>query len=296
MEALPSLRQLKYLTALAESLSFSKAADTCNVTQSTLSAGIAALENLLGQSLVDRSRRQVSLTPLGKEIATKAHNLVLAATDIVIRAQEANAPLSGTLRLGIIPTIAPYLLPRLLPQLQESLPEIDLQLTEDLSGRLLAGLRNGDLDVLILAFPFDTPGMVQKKLYAEPFYLACPRDYRKTEKPATLREMEGENLLLLEEGHCLREHALAACKLKPKHDRKAFSTSSLPTLIQMVQHGYGITLLPAMAVEQGPLPRNIEIFPFQSPAPKREIGLVWRESNPREPAFLKLAEVITASN
>ena len=289
---LPSIKHLQYFVALAEQHSFSRAADACHVTQSTLSAGIAALESLLKQQLVDRSQRQVMLTPFGTELVDKARAVVADAAAMVERAQHLRTPLSGPLRMGIIPTIAPYMLPRLLPVLQKKFPALELQLHEDLSARLTEGLKKGELDLILLAFPYDTPGMVQMKLFDEPFLLACPKGRWKKAPPVHTEELDAGNLILLEEGHCLRDHALAACKLQPVRQRRTFSATSLPTLIQMVQHGYGVTLLPEMAVKHGHLPANIEIFPFAKPPPQRRVGLVWREKSPRQDEYKALAACI----
>ena len=289
---LPSIKHLQYFVALAEHGSFSRAAAACNVTQSTLSAGIAALESLLGQPLADRTQRHVLLTPFGAELVDKVRGIIGDASEIVERARYLKTPLSGPLRLGIIPTIAPYMLPRMLPALQKKFPALELQLHEDLSARLMERLKRGDLDLILLAFPYDTPGMTQMKLFDEDFFLACPKGRWKKAPPVRTEDLETGNLILLEEGHCLRDHALAACKLQPLRQRRTFSATSLPTLIQMVQHGYGITLLPEMAVKYGHLPANIEIFPFRKPVPTRQIGLAWRERTPRQSEYLMLAACI----
>lgn len=289
---LPSLRQLQYLVAVAEEGSFSRAAQSCHVTQSTLSAGIAALESLLGQTLLDRSQNPVTLTSFGREALDRSQEIIRSATAMVERARYLGAPLTGPLRLGIIPTIAPYMLPRILPPLQKKFPALELQLHEDLSARLVEGMKRGELDLILLAFPYNTPGMVQHKLFDEPFFLACPKGLWERPPPVRTEDLEAESLILLEEGHCLRDHALEACELQPLQQRRTFSATSLPTLIQMVQHGYGITLLPEMAVKRGYLPQNIEVFPFKPPLPTRRIGLAWRENSPREKEFLMLAEQV----
>jgi LysR family transcriptional regulator, hydrogen peroxide-inducible genes activator len=287
MDHLPSLRQLQYLTSLAELKSFSRAAAHCHVTQSTFSAGIAALENVLGQNLADRSRRQVALTPLGEEVAHKARAIITAAGDIVERARHMKAPLTGPLRLGIIPTVAPYLLPSLLPALKKAHPGMELQIREDLSPRLVQAAKAGEIDVILLAFPYETPGFEQHELFAEDFVLAAPRGQWKKKGAVTGSDLQGHELLLLEEGHCLRDHAMAGCNLRPAESRRAFGATSLTTLIQMVQHGYGITLLPDMAARHAP--KNIDLIPFKRPAPGRHIGLAWRENSPRAAEFELLA-------
>lgn len=290
---LPSLRQLQYLRAVAAEGSFSRAAEACHVTQSTLSAGIAALESLLKQSLIDRSQTPVVLTALGAEVAESAHRLINEASALVERARHLNAPLSGPLRLGIIPTIAPYLMPSLLPVLQKRFPQLELQLHEDLSARLAEGLRKGDLDLILLAFPYDTPGMTQRILFEEPFYLACPKGQWKGMRLKTTDLEKLGNLILLEEGHCLRDHALAACHLQPLPQRRAFSATSLPTLLQMVRHGYGTTLLPEMVVKSG-VASNMDVIPFSdAPPPSRTIGMAWRRNSPAAAEYEILCDILT---
>ncbi len=296
MEYLPTIRQLQYLLALAEHGSFSKAADHCHVTQSTLSAGIKELENLLGHDVVDRSRRNVLLSPLGHAILDDARAIIARSADITARARALGQPLSGPVRMGIIPTIAPYLLPEILPQLKEQYESLELQITEDLSGRITEQLKAGSLDLILLAFPYDTPGMTQTLLFDEPFYLACPKGDWPGKVPVAMDDLQGHELLLLEEGHCLRDHALAACRFQPRTGRETFNATSLPTLIQFVQHGYGMTLLPEMAVQPGSLPENLDILPFGAPAPTRRIGMAWREKHPQEKDFQMLAEAIKAAH
>ncbi len=292
MSHLPTIRQLQYLSALAVHQSFSKAATHCHVTQSTLSAGIKELETLLNQKVVDRSRKQVTLTSFGRNILEEAHIILTHAGEITARARALEKPLTGPLRMGIIPTIAPYLLPQILPKLQEKHPNLLLQLTEDLSARITEQLRNGTLDLILLAFPYDTPGMVQTLLFEEPFYLACPKGTWQGKVPVIMDELENKELLLLEEGHCLRDHALAACQFRAKAERNSFNATSLSTLVQFVQHGYGMTMLPEMAVQQGMVPENIDIIPFAAPKPTRQIGIAWRKNHPQEKEFQMLVEAI----
>ncbi|PJB69642.1 MAG: hydrogen peroxide-inducible genes activator [Alphaproteobacteria bacterium CG_4_9_14_3_um_filter_47_13] len=292
LDSLPTLRQLQYLLALAEHQSFSKAAEFCYVTQSTLSAGIKELETHLSQQLVNRAGKQMTLTSFGEEVAEQARIILAHARDISARARSLEKPLSGALRLGIIPTIAPYLLPQILPPLQKKFPDLELQLTEDQSARLVEQLRKGLLDLALFAFPYDMPDMVQTLLFEEPFYIACPEKTWQGKNPAILGDLENKELLLLEEGHCLRDHALAACHFRAKAERRIFNATSLPTLIQFVQHGYGMTLLPKMAVEWGIIPKNIEIIPFALPCPTRKIGLIWRKKHPQEKEFILFSETL----
>ena len=277
--ALPKLRQLQYLVALADAKSFSKAADICNVTQSTLSAGIKDLENTLQQVLVDRSSRKVVLTAFGKELEGEARDMLQQAEGIVNRAKTLNDPFRGTLRLGVIPTIAPYALPSVLPLLQKSYPQLNIQIHEDLSARLVEKLENGYLDMILMAFPFDVNGLDYEVLAKESFVVASPRGQLKTSQKFKMDDLENHKVLLLEDGHCLRDHALEACNLSPRKNWQSFSATSLPTLIEMVRHGYGLTLLPEMAIKGGATPKDIDIIPFKTPLPTRQIGLAWRRGS-----------------
>jgi LysR family hydrogen peroxide-inducible transcriptional activator len=274
----PTLRQLEYLIALEDTGSFSRAAEKCLVTQSTLSAGIKELETILGQKVIERGRK-ASLTPFGQQTSDQARKIFTDVDSILARSKSLCLPLSGPLRLGVIPTIAPYLLPRILPGLQKQFPTLELQLHEDLTERLLEQLHQGRLDVILMAFPYDTPGLSQKILFSEDFVVACPKGH-KHPKAYKTEDLAGEKLLLLEDGHCLRDHALSACKIRLPRQRKTFSATSLPTLIQMVASGYGITLLPEMAGKKGALPSNLELIPFKNPKPSREIGLAWPKNSP----------------
>lgn len=289
----PSLKQLSYLTALEEAQSFSLAADKCAVTQSTLSAGIKELETIIGQKLVTRGRKRTTLTPFGAEVAQQAQQMLGHADSIMARARLLDEPLSGPLRLGIIPTIAPYKLPDILPRIAKAYPKLELQLSEDLTERLLHKLERGEIDVALLAFPYETPGMEQLIIYEEPFYAAVPKDHHSKAAILDIKDIKPEELLLLEDGHCLRDHALSACKIQPARQRKAFSATSLQTLIQMVQHGMGITLLPEMATDQKALPSGIKIIPLKGKQkPIRQIGLCWRKNNPHQSDFKLLAQQI----
>lgn len=277
----PKLRQLEYLTTLQDEKSFSKAALACNVTQSTLSAGIKELEEILGQQLVNRKGREITLTALGEEISEQARSIIGNVDHIVARAQAQKMPLCGTLRLGVIPTIAPYLLPSLLPDIQNSFPNLELQLHEGLSEPLVEKIHMRQLDGAIIAFPYDSDGLEHHDLFDEAFYLAAPKN-KVLPKNLSIKDIKPEELLLLEDGHCLRDHALAACKLQLPARRKTFSATSLATLIQMVSHGYGVTLLPEMVVKHAPMPDGIKLTAFKSPAPSRKIGMVWANNAPKK--------------
>ncbi|MGN7439193.1 MAG: LysR substrate-binding domain-containing protein [Alcanivorax sp.] len=288
----PKLRQLEYLLALDNEQSFSNAAAACNVTQSTLSAGIKDLENILGQQLVNRAGRStVSLTAFGNDVAEQSRMILSDVDNIVARARQMRAPLSGILRLGIIPTIAPYFLPQAIKTISEEYPDLELQLHEDLSDRLIDQITKRQLDAAIMAFPHKTEGMETHTLFEEDFYLAAPK-CKDIPDGVDMDDITQDELLLLEDGHCLRDHALAACTFIPSVKRKTFSATSLPTLLQMVGQGYGKTLLPEMVVKNAPIPDGIQIIPIQSPAPTREIGMVWLDNSPQRKELNALAETL----
>lgn len=287
----PTLRQLQYIVALNSEGSFSKAAETCYVTQSTLSAGIKELETILGLTLVDRKSRKVSFTAAGEEILGDAEDILKRVENMTGRIKTMGEPMSGPLRLGVIPTIAPYLLPKILSPLGEKFPKLEIRLYEDLTERLLQQLREGRIDIALIAFPYDLDAMDHDILFEEPFLLACPAANPRPKSALTLDDLDSENLLLLEDGHCLRDHALKACKLQAPGTRKTFSASSLPTLIQMVAHGYGSTLLPEMIAENE-LPNTVKLIPFKTPKPTRQIGLTWMSGSHRANDFKLLAKTM----
>ena len=289
---LPSIRQISFFLAVSEVKNFSEAANLCNVSQQALSKAIQELEDILGHKLFNRQKRKVTLTALGAEFLPTARHIMSQTESLVKRAREVENPMSGPLRLGIIPTIAPYMLPIILPTIQMTYPNLELQIFEDQSARLAEQLENGALDLILLAFPFKTPKAKQKFLFEEPFYLAIPKSYDIDAQHINAADLEPGKLLLLADGHCLTDHALQACNLQKLSQRKTYSASSLTTLIQMVSHGYGMTLLPEMAIDKRHIPENIKIIPFKNPKPTRRIGLAWLKSSLRETDFLKLAEII----
>ncbi|MES9963546.1 MAG: LysR substrate-binding domain-containing protein [Candidatus Sedimenticola sp. 20ELBAFRAG] len=277
---LPTIRQLQYLVAVVELRHFGQAAERCFVTQSTLSAGIQELESLLGASLIERSKRKVLPTPLGLEIADKALQLLGLAGEISEMARHQGESMTGTLRLGVIPTIGPFLLPRVLPGIRRAFPGLELKLVEDQSPRLLQRLERGTLDTAILAFPYPTGELERRIFWKENFLVALPCDHSlaKRDQLATC-DLPNEELLLLEEGHCLTDHALTACHLEGLKSRAAFEGTSLYTLLQMVAGGQGITFLPQMAATSELLPPDeIKLVPLSEPGPHRQIGLVWRKT------------------
>jgi len=294
MATLPSLRQLKYLVALAEHLNFTRAAEASFVTQSTLSAGLKELEAALGARLVERDRQSVVLTPLGAEIVARARTLISQAEDLVELASGAAGPMSGTLRLGTIPTVAPFLLPEVLPALRKRYPALKLLLREDLTANLLARLAAAQLDFALIALPYDTGGLLVAPLYEDEFWLAGRRDDPAFKaKRLAVTAPVAERLLLLEEGHCLREHTLAACARNATANSSGIEATSLLTLVQMVESGLGLALIPEIALRNGLLDKTGLIArPLAPPAPKRTLALVARPTTARKSEFETLAAFI----
>jgi LysR family transcriptional regulator, hydrogen peroxide-inducible genes activator len=283
MPALPTLRQLAYLVELAQRLNFHAAAEAQFVTQSTMSAGIKELETLLGVQLVERDKRHVRLTAVGEDVVARARELLAAATDLAEAARSATQPLSGPLRLGAIPTIAPYLLPGVLPALRRAHGDLKLYLREDLTERLLDRLRSGRLDVALIALPFDTGDLYVRELFEDAFsFVARQTDPSVREKNIALRRIDAGDMVLLEEGHCLRDHVIAACGPRRGRRESFVEATSLPTLIQMVEGGLGVTLLPGITLDAGILKgTRLVARPFSSPAPSRTLALVARRTSPR---------------
>ena len=283
MPALPSLRQLSYLVELAERLNFREAAEAQFVTQSTLSAGIKELETTLGVQLVERDRRTVRLTAVGEEVVSRARGVLAAANDLADAARSASEPLSGPLRFGTIPTIAPFLLPQILPPLRRAHPKLKLHLREDLTERLLDRLRAGSLDVALIALPYDTDDLHVRELFKDEFWFVGREGDPATQaKEVAIRRLNPADVLLLEEGHCLREHAIAACGPRRGAWESKVEATSLYTLIQMVEGGMGVTLLPEITLKAGLLKgTHLVARPFATPAPSRTLALVARRTSPR---------------
>lgn len=294
MAALPSLRQLRYLATLAQTLNFTRAAEACFVSQSTLSAGLKELETTLGLQLVERDRQNVALTPAGEAVVERARGLLAAAEDLTEIARVSGEPMRGQIRLGVIPTIAPFLLPTMIPALRRQYPDLKIALREDLTANLLERLRARKLDMAIIALPYDTEGLMVKALFDDEFWLVGPQgDPALTSARITLPAKVTERLLLLEEGHCLREHSLAACRRTEVASAEGIEATSLLTLVQMVASHMGLALIPEMAIQAG-LIRDTALVgrPLQAPAPKRVIALVARPSSPRIREFTAMAESI----
>ncbi|MBZ0144180.1 MAG: hydrogen peroxide-inducible genes activator [Rhodocyclaceae bacterium] len=297
MKPLPSLKQLHYLAALAGHLNFTRAAEACFVTQSTLSAGLKELEDVLGARLVERDRQTVLMTPLGQEVARRAREILAAAHDLAEFAAGAAQPMTGLLRLGVIPTIAPFLLPACLPLLRERYPGLRLALREDLTARLLALLEDGQLDFALIALPYDTASLRVEPLFDDPLQLVGRKGDPavKAKHPALTPDVTGR-LLLLEEGHCLRDHALHACGAgAPQAGQEGMAATSLLTLVQMVESGLGVALVPAMATASGLAgSASLAVRTLAGPAPKRTIALAARRSTTREADLRALAEAFRA--
>jgi len=289
---LPTLRQLQYLVAVHDNGHFGRAAQACFVTQSTLSAGVQELERLLGPALVERSRQGVRFTPLGKEIVERARRLLREAEEIAGLAQAAGRPLTGVLSMGVIPTIAPFLLPRVLPGLRKAYPELKLYLREETSQQACDALHRGSLDCVLLALPFPCGEVDSELLFDDELLLALPEKEAaalpRQVPPAAIRDSD---LLLLEDGHCLTEHSLAACgRSAPK---SAMLGTSIHTLLQMVDNGLGLTLVPQMAVDSGILDgTSLVSRKLDVDNAVRQIALIWRRRSPREAEFRLLGEAL----
>ncbi|EAU45136.1 hydrogen peroxide-inducible genes activator [Salipiger bermudensis] len=288
-----TLRQLRFLAALAETLNFSRAAELCHVTQPTLSAGLRELEERLGVQLAERNTRSVILTPLGAEIAGRARALLLAAGDIEALAAAQGRPDQGDLRLGAIPTIGPYLIPRALPALRGAFPELRLFLREELTEQLVEGLLSGRLDLILFAQPFDIAGIETMHLFDDGYHLATPPGLSGYGGGAVSGEaLEGARLMLLERGHCLQRHALKAFPDYEIEQDESFSATSLSTLISMVSEGLGITLLPDLAILSGVLAgQEVGLSPLEGACPRR-VMLGWRPGTPRAEVFARLGGIL----
>jgi LysR family hydrogen peroxide-inducible transcriptional activator len=294
MPDLPTLRQLGYLVELSEHLNFRVAAEAQFVAQSTLSAGIKELESVLGVQLVERDRRSARLTAVGEEVVSRARELLAAATDLAEAARSATRPLSGPLRLGAIPTIAPYLLPSVLPALRRAHPGLKLFLREDLTKRLLERLRAGGLDVALIALPFETGDLYVRELFEDEFsFVARDTDPAVRRKDVALERIDTGDMLLLEEGHCLRDHAIAACGPRRGGWEPRIEATSLTTLLQMVEGGLGVTLLPRITLDAGILKGTRLVARRFSPLPpSRTLALVARRTSPRRRDVDLLAEFL----
>ena len=293
MKRLPTLKQLQYLVALADTRHFGRAAERCHITQSTLSAGIRDLESVLGTAVAERSNRHVLITRVGAEIAERAKALLRDAEDVMDVARAGRSPMTGEMRLGVIPTIGPFLLPRVLPWLRERFPELTVYLREEQTAPLLARLQDAELDAALIALPYDTGDFDTRVILEDEFLFACNRNHALAGADAvSLDALADERLLLLEEGHCLRGHALDICDKGDTITRAQFEASSLHTLVQMVAAGIGVTLVPQLAVDAD-IARGtgLSLSRLAMPA-SRQIGLAWRRSSSRAEEFTTLADTL----
>lgn len=289
-----TLKQLRYFDALARELHFGRAAEACSVTQPALSMQIHELEQALGVILVERTRAGVQLTDRGQVILDRAIRILGDVRDLVAYARHASRTLAGTLRLGVIPSVAPYMLPPLLPLLRESYPDLELHVRETQTQTLAQEMCEGKLDVLLLALPIKHADLEELPLFEDRFLLALPKERKISGRiRATSQLIETERLLLLEEGHCLRDQALTYCSLQQVNAVNTFGASSLSTIVEMVSAGFGITLLPEMSLGVEARGRELSMIRFIDPEPSRTIGLVWRSTSPRKGDFVELGRLVS---
>jgi LysR family hydrogen peroxide-inducible transcriptional activator len=290
---LPTLKQLQYLVALRRYGHFGKAADACFVTQSTLSAGLRELETLLGVTLVERTRRLVRFTALGEKMADKAIRVLRESEELAELARAEGQPLHGELRMGVIPTIAPFLLPAMLPRLRSEWPSLKLYLREETSDAACEALHRGQLDCVLLALPYNCGEVDSALLFDDPLYVAFPPGEAPRGRSVEAAAIDEDRLLLLEDGHCLKDHALSACNRPELRAQASMMGTSLHTLVQMVDNGLGVTFVPAMAIETGILHgTNVDAKRLESEHGFRRIALIWRRSSPRENEFQLLASTL----
>ena len=286
-----SIKHLRYFAALAQHRHFGRAADACAISQPALSLQIKDLEELLGAQLVERDRRQIRLTSLGETFAGRAQQILRAVDELADLARASNPSLGGRLRIGMIPTVAPYLLPAVIRRLTERFPTVDLRPREAITGKLTEDLISGGLDIAVMALPASEPSLQDQPLFDEEFVLVRPLVDRHKPPPGidSLREMR---LLLLEEGHCFRDQALAFCNMAPGLSQDPMEGSSLATLVRMVGAGMGVTLIPEMAVAAETSVVEVSIARLAEPRPARRIGLVWRRTNPLARHFQEIGEIV----
>jgi LysR family hydrogen peroxide-inducible transcriptional activator len=291
-----TLRQLRYFESLSRQLHFGRAARECAVTQPALSQQIQELEANLGASLVERGKLATSLTPTGLEIARRSRAVLASVKDLADYARHRASVLSGPLMLGVIPSIGPYLLPAILPELKRHYTELQLVVRESQTKNLLAALDEGRIDVALLALPVAAPpGLEQIALFDDPFHLLLPANHALSRTPRVrVKQLDGEKILLLEEGHCLRDQALSLCKRVGVEAFAEFGATSLATIVQLVSNGYGVTVLPEMALAiEADNHANLRVKQFELPQPARTIGLVWRVTSPRKVDFIELGRLVS---
>ena len=289
-----TLKQLRYFGALANHLHFRRAAEACSISQPALSMQMKELEDALGGVLLERNARKVALTKFGEDTAERGREILRSVDELGDFARASKDRLMGRLRIGMIPTIAPYLLPKVIGDLNRMHPEIDLHVRETLTAKLIQELREGRLDAAIVALPVSEPSLVEVALFSENFLLVRPGKDAETPVPSNeaLREMR---LLLLEEGHCFRDQALSFCNRKSSPPREVLDASSLSTLVQMVSAGIGVTLIPEMAVAVETRSASVSVARFKNPQPSRTIGMIWRKTSPLARQLLQISEVVGLS-
>lgn len=289
-----TLKQLRYFEALSRQRHFGRAADACAISQPALSMQIKELEEILGTELIERGGRQVRLSHFGEEFALRVRDILRSVDELVDLARASQDRLVGRLRIGVIPTIAPYLLPTIIGNLMQSNAGLDIHVRETLTPKLLQELAEGRLDTAIVALPVSEPSLTEVALFAENFVLVRPSEDEGKPVPnrETLREMR---LLLLEEGHCFRDQALSFCNMRSASPRELLDGSSLSTLVQMVGAGIGVTLIPEMAVAVETRSASVSVAHFKSPQPSRTIGMIWRKTSPLAKQLLQISEVVRQS-
>ncbi len=289
------LKDLRYLVALADTRHFGRAAHKCFVSQPTLSAQLKKLEDYLGVQLIERQPKNVTLTEAGEQIVARARRILEASEEVVTLARAHRDPLAGRLRLALLPTVGPYLLPRVSQPIRKGLPRLELRLYEYQTAQMLEKLEAGEIDLGILALPVDAEGLDTRELYTEPFVVAMPDHHRLSKRDSVrVDDLDGETLLLLEDGHCLRDQALEVCSHAGLHEKQDFRATSLETLRQMVATGAGITLLPELA-SRGAYghARGVIVRPFTRPPPVRHVGAVWRKTTARRAAIDAVCRIIS---
>ena len=290
------LKDLKYLVAVADMRHFGKAAERCFVSQPTLSAQLRKLEEYLGVQLIERQPRHIMLTAAGEQVVARARLIVNASDDVLEIARSHRDPMAGRLRVAFLPTIGPYLLPGVMPSLRKALPRVELMLYEYQTAPMLEHLHAGEIDVGVLALPVAVDGLTSRVLYDEPFSVAAPAQHALAKKAQIrVEDLKGETLLLLEDGHCLRDQALDFCSRVDVHEKQDFRGTSIETLRQMVAAGAGITLLPELATRGAyAATRAVAVRPFAKPVPSRRIGALWRQSSARTPVIEALCKLIAS--
>ena len=290
-----TLRQMRYFEALAKERHFGRAAESVHVSQPALSVQILEMEHGLGVRLVERNRAGILLTRKGEEVLERVRSILEQVEQLEDCSRNSGNILDGLVRIGIIPTVAPYLVPRLVPRLRQRYPSIELELKEAVTDRLIIDLQEGRLDAVIAALPVEAAGIETQSLFADRFYMAMANNSDAVlVSPMAETQVDTDRLLLLEEGHCLREQALSVCGTAKKRSLVNFGATSMTTLLQMVSHDMGMTLIPEMAIPTETARNDLRIVPFSDPAPSREIGLIWRKSSGRGEDMGKLAQAVTA--